>query len=80
MNLNPEAIDNFSVDAWSDSDAGGIDLTVTDSATFDLRNGGNVILAVKDLGKSIKFYNEVIGLPIKDQRETWVDLGTSGPS
>ena len=31
MNLNPEAIDNFSVDAWSDSDAGGIDLTVTET-------------------------------------------------
>ena len=31
MNLNPEAIDNFKVDAWSDSDAGGIDLTVTET-------------------------------------------------
>jgi len=31
MNLDPEAIDNFDVDAWSDSDAGGIDLTVTET-------------------------------------------------
>jgi len=31
MNLNPEAVDNFAVDAWSDSDAGGIDLTVTET-------------------------------------------------
>ncbi|MFM8658417.1 MAG: hypothetical protein ACKOCQ_00540, partial [Candidatus Nitrosotenuis sp.] len=31
MNLNPEAVDNFIVDAWSDSDAGGIDLTVTET-------------------------------------------------
>jgi hypothetical protein len=31
MNLNPEAIDNFNVDVWSDSDAGGIDLTVTET-------------------------------------------------
>ena len=31
MNLNPAAIDNFAVDAWSDSDAGGIDLTVTET-------------------------------------------------
>jgi len=31
MNLNPEAVDNFTVDAWSDSDAGGIDLTVTET-------------------------------------------------
>jgi hypothetical protein len=29
MNLNPEAVDNFNADVWSDSDAGGIDLTVT---------------------------------------------------
>jgi len=26
MNLNPEAIDNFAVDAWSDSDAGVLTL------------------------------------------------------
>jgi len=31
MNLNPEAVNNFNVDVWSDSDAGGIDLTVTET-------------------------------------------------
>jgi hypothetical protein len=31
MNWNPEAVDNFKVDVWSDSDAGGIDLTVTET-------------------------------------------------
>jgi hypothetical protein len=31
MNLNPEAIDNFKVNVWSDSDAGGISLTVTET-------------------------------------------------
>ncbi|MEM3065332.1 MAG: hypothetical protein QW177_08160 [Candidatus Nitrosotenuis sp.] len=31
MNLNPEAVDNFNVDVWSDSDSGGIDLTVTET-------------------------------------------------
>ncbi|WP_042684620.1 beta strand repeat-containing protein [Candidatus Nitrosotenuis chungbukensis] len=31
MNLNPEAINNFNADVWSDSDAGGIDLTVTET-------------------------------------------------
>jgi hypothetical protein len=31
MNLNPEAVDNFDVDTWSDSDAGGITLTVTET-------------------------------------------------
>lgn len=45
---------------------------------MNIKKVGNVILAVKDLDKSIKFYNEIIGLPIKDQRNTWVDLGTSG--
>jgi len=31
MNLNPEAVDNLVIDVWSDSDAGGIDLTVTET-------------------------------------------------
>jgi len=31
MNLDPESVDNFDVDVWSDSDAGGIDLTVTET-------------------------------------------------
>ncbi len=31
MNLNPESVDNFDVDVRSDSDAGGIDLTVTET-------------------------------------------------
>ena len=31
MNLNPEAVDSFDVLVWSDSDAGGIDLTVTET-------------------------------------------------
>ena len=31
MNLNPEAVDNFTVDVWSDSDAGGINLVVTET-------------------------------------------------
>ena len=31
MNWDPENVDNFDVDLWSDSDAGGIDLTVTET-------------------------------------------------
>ena len=31
MNWDPENVDNFDVDIWSDSDAGGIDLTVTET-------------------------------------------------
>ncbi len=37
-----------------------------------------MILAVTDIDKSIEFYNGIIGLPIKNQRRAWVDLGTSG--
>lgn len=45
---------------------------------MNVKRVGNVILAVKDLDESIKFYHEFIGLPIKMQRRTWVDLGTTG--
>ncbi len=31
MNLDPEAVNNFNIDVWSDSDAGGIDLTITET-------------------------------------------------
>ena len=39
---------------------------------------GNVILAVKNMSKSVEFYNKILGMPIKRQRENWVDLGQSG--
>jgi len=45
---------------------------------MNIKKLGNVILAVKDLDKSLEFYHEVIGLPIRNQRRTWIDLGTSG--
>ncbi len=45
---------------------------------MNIKRVGNVILAVKDIDKSLKFYHEFIGLPIKNQRRSWVDLGTSG--
>ncbi len=45
---------------------------------MNVKKVGNVILAVKDIDKSIQFYHELIGLPIKNQRRSWVDLGTSG--
>jgi len=44
----------------------------------NVKRVGNVILAVKNLNKSLEFYHGVIGLPIKEQRDTWIDLGTSG--
>lgn len=45
---------------------------------MNIKRVGNVILAVKDLDKSIAFYHEILGLPIKNQRRTWVDLGQTG--
>ncbi len=45
---------------------------------MNIKKVGNVILAVKDLDKSLTFYHELIGLPIKNQRRSWIDLGTSG--
>lgn len=45
---------------------------------MNIKKLGNVILAVKDLDKSVEFYHDIIGLPIKNQRRTWVDLGTTG--
>jgi len=31
MNFDPKAVDNFDIDVWSDSDAGGISLTMTET-------------------------------------------------
>ena len=45
---------------------------------MNIKKLGNVILAVKDLDKSLEFYHEIIGLPIRNQRRTWIDLGTIG--
>ena len=45
---------------------------------MNVKKVGNVILAVKDLDKSVKFYNKILGMPIKSKRENWVDLGQSG--
>jgi len=45
---------------------------------MNVKRVGNVILAVKDLDTSLKFYNEILGLPIKRKRENWIDLGQSG--
>ena len=48
MNLDPEAVDNFAVDVWSDSDAGGIDLTVTETNEATGIFEGTVFFTVTD--------------------------------
>lgn len=45
---------------------------------MNIKHLGSVIIAVSNLEKSIKFYNEVIGLPIKNKRAKWVELGKQG--
>ena len=48
MNLNPEAVGNFDVDVWPDSDAGGIDLTVTETNEATGIFEGTVFFTVVD--------------------------------
>ncbi len=48
MNLDPEAVDNFDVDVWSDSDAGGVDLTVTETNEATGIFEGTVFFTVTD--------------------------------
>ena len=40
-----------------------------------MKNYLNFELEVKDLENSIKFYHEILGMPIKNERRNWVDLG-----
>jgi hypothetical protein len=48
MNWDPEAVDNFDADVWSDSDAGGIDLTVTETNEATGIFEGTVFFTVTD--------------------------------
>ena len=47
---------------------------------MNIKRVSNVILAVKNLENSLKFYHEILGMPIKNHRDNWVDLGQSGGS
>ena len=42
---------------------------------MNIKRIGNIILEVIDLDASIKFYHEILGMPIKNERRNWVDLG-----
>jgi lactoylglutathione lyase len=42
---------------------------------MQIKHLGSVIIAVSNLTTSTKFYHEIIGLPIKNKRENWVELG-----
>jgi len=45
---------------------------------MNIKHLGSVIIAVSNLEKSLKFYNEIIGLPIKNKRANWVELAKQG--
>ena len=45
---------------------------------MNIKHLGSVIIAVSNLEKSVKFYNEIIGMPIKNKRENWVELAKQG--
>ena len=45
---------------------------------MNIKKVGSIIIAVKDLDKSIEFYNKILGMPLKNKRKNWVDLGQSG--
>ncbi|WP_297442286.1 hypothetical protein [Nitrosopumilus sp.] len=48
MNLNPETVNTFVIDAWSDSDLGGIDLTVTETGPATGIFEGQITFSSKD--------------------------------
>ncbi|MEO9278117.1 MAG: VOC family protein [Nitrososphaera sp.] len=45
---------------------------------MNIRHLGSVIIAVSNMEKSIQFYHDVIGLPIKEKRANWVELVKNG--
>ena len=45
---------------------------------MNIKRVGNGILTVTDMGKSVEFYNKILGMPIKREGNNWVDLGQTG--
>jgi len=45
---------------------------------MNIRHLGSIIIAVSNLEKSLQFYHEIIGLPIKQKRGNWVELAKEG--
>ena len=48
MDLHADYVDNFKVDVWSDSDSGGIDLTVTETSEMSGVFEGSVFFTTTD--------------------------------
>ncbi len=42
---------------------------------MQIKHLGSVIIAVSNIERSMQFYHDIIGLPLKNKRENWVELG-----
>ena len=60
MNLDPERVDDFQIDVWSDSDAGGIDLIVTETNNATGIFEGTVFFSTEEesSGHTLRVYGE----------------------
>ncbi len=45
---------------------------------MNIKHLGSVIIAVSNLEKSVEFYSNVIGLPVKNKHGDWAELGRDG--
>ncbi|MGI0047837.1 MAG: VOC family protein [Nitrosotalea sp.] len=45
---------------------------------MNIKHLGSVIIAVSNLEKSVQFYSEIIGLPVRNKRGDWAELGRDG--
>ena len=45
---------------------------------MNIKHLGSVIIAESNLEKSIQFYSQVIGLPVKNRHGDWAELGRDG--
>ena len=45
---------------------------------MNIKHLGSVIIAVSNLENSVKFYSEVVGLPVKNRHGEWAELGRDG--
>ncbi|MDE1861843.1 MAG: VOC family protein [Thaumarchaeota archaeon] len=45
---------------------------------MNIKHLGSVIIAVSNMEKSVHFYKEIIGLPVKNMHGDWAELGRDG--
>lgn len=45
---------------------------------MNIKHLGSVIIAVSNMDNSLEFYRDIIGLPVKNTRDEWAELGKDG--